>query len=80
MPGVVRFLSLRKRLLNTADDPDVLVDGDAEGEGVLLRLAVVELLNPNLKVREGFQWGGEIPGELDCREGAEGGSKVACCV
>ena len=43
-----RFLALCERLFHRRDETDVLVDGDAEGEDVLLRLAFVELSDPDL--------------------------------
>lgn len=79
MPGMKRLLALLECLFHGADEPDVLVDGDAEGEHVLLGLALVELADAELEVRQAGEGAGEGGGELDGGEGVEGGGEVAGC-
>lgn len=62
---MVRLLPLLERELDGADQPDVFVNCNTEGEDVLLRLPFVELLDADLQVGEGFEWRGEGLGELN---------------
>jgi len=49
---VVCFLALAESGLDTAYEADVFIDGDAEGEDVLLGLTLVELFDSDLDVGE----------------------------
>lgn len=62
-------LALLERLLYGANQPDVLVDHDAEGQDILLCLAVVEVAAAELEIGEAGQGAGDCGGELDLREG-----------
>lgn len=77
---MVGFLALLEGLLDAADQADVFVDDDAEGQDVLLRLAVVEVADAGLDVGEAFERGRKRGGELDEREGVEGGAEVVAGV
>lgn len=55
MPQPPRALPLLKCLADAADEADVLVDDDAKGECVLLRLAGVKVADAELEVGEGSQ-------------------------
>jgi len=50
--GVVGFLALLEGEFDTANDADVFIHRDADGEDVLLRLAFMELFDANLKFGE----------------------------
>ena len=80
MPGMKRPLPLPKSLLHAADQTQVLVDDNAEGEHVLHRLALVEFLDAELEVAEGVEGPGERGAEFDAGERVERGGEVAAGV
>lgn len=73
MPGA---LALVEGLLDAADEADVLIDDEAEGECVVGGLAGVEVVDAELEVGEGGERGGEGGGELDLGEGGERRAEV----
>lgn len=77
MPGMIRFLPLREGGLDRADQADVFIDHDAEGQNILSCLAFVEFADAELEVTEAVQRPGERRGEFDEGEGVEGGAEVA---
>lgn len=71
MPGGPGAGAHVEGLADGGDEAGVLVDGDGEGEGVVLGVAGVEVAQAQLQVGEGGERGGERGGELDVGEGGE---------
>lgn len=69
MPVVPGPLALLEGFLDGPDQSDVLLDDDAEGQDVLLCLAVVEVADAEVEVGEGGERAGQGGRELDLGEG-----------